>query len=191
MRQPWSRFCLVFPLLIVSVGCVRRPLPLPPPSRADAAVDASAPPDLGGDLGAVVLAADLAPVVDLAPVCSPPPRVVLNAARDIFSGLAGFLSTGGTVLATADFNHDGILDLVTNDTGIALGQGQGQFGAPVIIGDSTGAMSVADLDGDGNLDLVGLGKVLEVWLGRGDGTFGPVLQPRASSTALARRAGRR
>ncbi len=134
------------------------------------------------DLGGVDLARDLAPPADLATQCSPPPHVVLNAAHELFPGLDA-ASLGGTAraLATADFNHDGILDLVTDDTGIALGQGHGQFAAPVTIGPTTSAMTVTDLDGDGNLDLVGAGDALQVWLGRGDGTFSASPSPAVAA----------
>ncbi len=84
----------------------------------------------------------------------------------------------------ADFNGDGILDLVVNgynpanSTDIAyilLGKGHGAFSPPTPL--STGfAIAVADFNGDGRPDLLleqsGFSSnSLEVLLGNGDGTF--------------------
>jgi hypothetical protein len=80
--------------------------------------------------------------------------------------------------AAADFNHDGKLDLVVdlNSTGIAvmLGNGDGTFQAPVIYatdGGSGGGLTVADVNGDGIPDIIATGNQIDVFLGKGDGTF--------------------
>ncbi len=99
-------------------------------------------------------------------------------------------------LATADFNHDGNLDLVATDTRdggvlVALGNGDGTFQPAgfASVTDANGigvgpyAVTTADLAGDGNMDIVtvdqnydpttntfGQGAV-SVLLGYGDGTF--------------------
>jgi hypothetical protein len=79
-----------------------------------------------------------------------------------------------------DINRDGRLDLVVintakvkhgNNVEVLLGRGNGTFGPEV---DSpfpggTFGFAVADIDGDGNLDVAAGGFVLS---GRGDGTFG-------------------
>jgi len=118
---------------------------------------------------------------------------VTYAVQDIVEN--GFLVGASSVVA-ADLNHDGKLDLVVgnfqaigwtdNTLGISvlLGNGDGTFqmhtdypGASMVqnLGSpSEGAsVAIADLNGDGNLDVVATGPQLGavVWLGNGDGTF--------------------
>jgi trimeric autotransporter adhesin len=86
-------------------------------------------------------------------------------------------NNGNTVL-TADFNGDGIPDLVILGSGISvlLGNGDGTFtAAPNPSSDLPGAIAVGDFNGDGIPDLA-VAPVLdegnsEVLLGKGDGTF--------------------
>src|SRR6202453_2465356 len=87
------------------------------------------------------------------------------------------LNSGNTVL-TADFNGDGIPDLVIlgNDTlSVLLGNGDGTFtAAPYPSSELPGAIAVGDFNGDGIPDLA-VAPVLdegnsEVLLGNGDGT---------------------
>jgi hypothetical protein len=85
-------------------------------------------------------------------------------------------------IITADFNHDGKLDLVTtNDSGpageldILLGNGDGTFQLlkPILRGHSPIISAAADFNGDGKVDLAispGNAKLL-ILLGHGDGTF--------------------
>ncbi len=91
----------------------------------------------------------------------------------------------------ADFNHDGNADLAVltaDGVSIYLGDGQGGFDPPVTYNagtDPTG-LTVADLTGDGQLDLlVGnvYGDVL-ILVGNGDGTFRP-FEPVKAAVALA------
>jgi dienelactone hydrolase len=84
---------------------------------------------------------------------------------------------------TGDFNGDGKLDLAVSNFGnytgdtvsIFLGNGDGTFQAHVDYptGQAPGAMVVADLNGDGKLDLVtgNVDNAISVLLGNGDGTF--------------------
>ncbi|MGB9418980.1 MAG: FG-GAP-like repeat-containing protein [Acidobacteriaceae bacterium] len=76
-----------------------------------------------------------------------------------------------------DFNHDGKLDLaltvLSNSIAVLLGNGDGTFAAPVIYAtdELPSGLSVADLNGDGKLDLIATGSKVDVFLGNGDGTF--------------------
>jgi len=90
-------------------------------------------------------------------------------------------------LVAADFNHDGILDLAVADNGAPYvsvlighgsgGVGDGTFAPPVAypVGGLSLGVSTADLDGDGNLDLVASANYagIAVLMGHGDGTFAP------------------
>jgi hypothetical protein len=92
---------------------------------------------------------------------------------------------GGSALAQGDFNNDGKPDLMlaggatSSDITLRLGNGDGTFQAPKVIGvaaTSNGQISeitAVDLNRDGKLDLVVLysGKSFEVFYGNGDGTF--------------------
>ena len=86
-------------------------------------------------------------------------------------------NSGNTVL-TADFNGDGIPDLVIFGSSISvlLGNGDGTFTpVPSPTDDAVGAVTVGDFNGDGIPDLV-VAPALdegpsEVLLGKGDGTF--------------------
>ena len=83
--------------------------------------------------------------------------------------LAGQLTSS---IATADVDRDGVLDLVVDnavggDVSVLQGNRNGTFDAPVNFPGEFGG-TLADMDADGNLDLVGNRRVL---LGDGDGTF--------------------
>jgi hypothetical protein len=88
-------------------------------------------------------------------------------------------------LAVADFDNDGLLDVVVANSGsgsisILIGDGAGGFGAAVSIpvGDTPKAVVAGDFNRDGNADVAvsnfGSG---DVWLlhGDGSGSFGPPL----------------
>jgi FG-GAP-like repeat/Bacterial Ig-like domain (group 3) len=86
-------------------------------------------------------------------------------------------NNGNTVL-TADFNGDGIPDLVILGSGISvlLGNGDGTFTAALNpLSDLPGAGAVGDFNGDGIPDLAVAPAIdegnFEVLLGNGDGTF--------------------
>jgi len=99
-------------------------------------------------------------------------------------GTAVLNNLAGTVLATADFRGDGILDLVLSTNtgaGVALGNGNGTFGSvnrfvnlggPFVRGAVTG-----DFNNDGKTDVVVLANgfvvtpPIYVFLGNGDATF--------------------
>jgi uncharacterized repeat protein (TIGR01451 family) len=97
------------------------------------------------------------------------------------------LPYGAGFAVLADFNNDGKIDLVLSagpgsSTGfmMLLGNGDGSFQSAQIVGaPNTGSgypvLMAADLNGDGNLDLVALSPENSVllFLGKGDGTFAP------------------
>ncbi|HXU11736.1 MAG TPA: VCBS repeat-containing protein [Candidatus Binatia bacterium] len=112
---------------------------------------------------------------------------------------------GTTNAATGDFNNDGALDVAatggdTGDVGVALGNGNGTFGAETRypVGDGAFTMTIADLDNDGNRDIVAAlfnwhtyppdvypDGSLSILLGQGDGTFGPPTVYESGQNPLA------
>jgi hypothetical protein len=85
-------------------------------------------------------------------------------------------------VVTADFNHDGVMDLAVGafegsfGVQVFLGKGDGTFKPPVSYAPGSGAnaLATADLNHDGNPDIVianVTGDSVTVLLGNGDGTF--------------------
>ena len=140
-------------------------------------------------------------------------------ATGVSSGIAVYLGNGNgtfqqpasigtsaavTGAAVGDFNGDGKLDFAVVDSGagassnvyIYLGNGDGTFQAPgsFPVGSNPQYVQVADVNGDGNLDLVitdngTLGSPTDpgsvaVLLGNGNGTFRPAAQYTAGGNPM-------
>ncbi|MGI5863912.1 MAG: Ig-like domain-containing protein [Myxococcales bacterium] len=111
------------------------------------------------------------------------------------------VGTNPSGVAAGDFNADGILDLATsnrgsNDASVLLGTGTGAFGAAQnfktgldpLVPVAPASIGVADLDGDGALDLVvanELENTLSVLLGDGMGGFVPETRPLANGQPVS------
>ena len=77
-------------------------------------------------------------------------------------------------IVIGDFNNDGLPDIAVggflSGVGVYINNGDGTFTGPATYGsgETTFGLATADVDNDGNLDLIGQGFVL---LGLGNGTF--------------------
>jgi hypothetical protein len=101
--------------------------------------------------------------------------------------------TNPSSIAVGDFNGDGKQDLAVANAdifnfgvsgiSILLGNGDGTFKTAVNHGAEAGFLTVADLNGDGKLDLAATnGKSVGILLGNGDGTFQPQVEYAAGSS---------
>ena len=116
-----------------------------------------------------------------------------GSTRPPFAGTAPF----GAPDAIADLNADGKLDLVSSGSDslssstfvvVSLGGGDGNL-TPVVFTTSgfiSTGVTIGDFNGDGKLDLAmpsfifGIGNVLQVYTGNGDGTFQAAVNSPAS-----------
>jgi hypothetical protein len=116
--------------------------------------------------------------------------VATSAAGPIFAAPFFSFDAGSRAVSVAigDLNGDGKPDLAVANAGgfpdfgntvsVLLGNGDGTFGPKSDFGTGTspGSVAIADLNGDGSLDLAvanGSSNTVSVLLGDGDGTFGP------------------
>lgn len=104
-----------------------------------------------------------------------------------------------TRVLVTDTDSDGALDLVVAPASgarlvVARGDGAGGFAAPVALPDLAEAgashlldLAAADIDGDGDLDLIGAGAPPTLWLAEGGGAYLPftVADRPASHVAVA------
>lgn len=108
-----------------------------------------------------------------------------NATALLGNGLGAFI-TPRTIaeqvkgILLADFNHDGLQDLVVIKTisipftrdqervEVLIGIGNAEFAAPTTIADGLGDIDIADINRDGNQDIIATNRL---FLGNGDGTF--------------------
>ncbi len=92
-------------------------------------------------------------------------------------------------VTTGDFNGDGVLDLVTSGgfgpSIVWYVDGDGGVAGEVVEGSSGGSehIGTADVNGDGNTDILSTGDSVRVFLGDGTGTFGP---PRVQTQLISR-----
>ena len=106
-------------------------------------------------------------------------EVVLNggkgSAGSVVSSVSGVSAPSSLVVG--DFNGDGNLDIALHNRFdlnivVLLGNGDGSFRAPLTVNYSGAFCAAADLNNDGNLDLIGNdGTGFSVLLGKGDGSF--------------------
>ena len=105
-----------------------------------------------------------------------------NRCLPSFSPAASFpVGTNPQAVATADFNNDGNLDLLTanagsNSVSVLLGDGQSGFAAAInsAAGANPVSIAVGDFNGDGTMDLAAANRGttgVSVALGNGDGSF--------------------
>jgi hypothetical protein len=88
----------------------------------------------------------------------------------------------GTTVVLGDVNSDGALDVLVGPSGITvlLGRGDGTLSPPVTSSGYFIDPDLADFNGDGRLDVVSIGdnttagppETVDVYFGKGDGTFG-------------------
>lgn len=89
---------------------------------------------------------------------------------------ASAITVGRLAREFGDVNGDGILDLVDKSAGISIGNGDGTFGPTIYYGGAgiEGSTRLADLDGDGDSDLIqynSAGPAIRIMKNDGSGAF--------------------
>ncbi|APG86641.1 alkaline phosphatase (plasmid) [Sinorhizobium americanum CCGM7] len=121
--------------------------------------------------------------------------VRLGTGSGTFASEASYpTGTGPRGLALGDFNHDGILDAAAahgngSDLSVMFGTGTGSFGPRVQYGaggNNPWPITAADLNNDGNLDLITARSYVSVLMGASDGTFSaPAVYPAANNDIIS------
>ncbi|WP_263360193.1 FG-GAP-like repeat-containing protein, partial [Acidicapsa ligni] len=123
--------------------------------------------------------------------------IFLGNGNGTFESLAAYSPAGSSSIAAADFNQDGIPDLVYSNHGgntvsVMLGNGDGTFqtAVPYTVGSNVGSVAVGDFNVDGNPDIVApsgnlSGGTTAILFGNGDGTFQPQVSYAAAGNGVA------
>ena len=159
-------------------GALSPAMPLPVPPRMQDVVSADL--DLDGDKDFVFVSNSGGPSPAQGLV-----QVLINQGTGSFATAEYYGAPHAMqALAVADFNVDGLPDVVTStmffgQLHVLLGNGDGTLGVPISTnGDTANDLVAADFNGDGKPDVAYTrgtsAPTLGVRLGNGDGTFGPV-----------------
>ncbi len=115
-------------------------------------------------------------LTDLAVLTSSGVSIYENSGRGYgpFTLIGSYTLASPDWIVTADFKKDGYPDLAVSlsggGIGILLGQGSGQFAAPIILPSGPLSMiALGDFNEDGNVDIVATSN--QIFLGNGDGTI--------------------
>jgi hypothetical protein len=152
-------------------GAFQAPVSVAPVGGASDVVTGLVVADFNGD-GKLDLAVS---VFRNAPPFAGETSILLGNGDGTFQAPAVIAGQGGVVLAAARLDGDPHVDLVVGGS-VLLGRGDGTFqpGQALPAGLALSAVRVADVNGDGRPDLVGLSsaeRAVSVHVGNGDGTF--------------------
>lgn len=122
--------------------------------------------------------------------------VFLNDGTGVFTRLGGQFPTGEypTGIAIADLDNDSVQDVVTADyhgdsVSVLINESGGQLDSqvsyPTVADGETSNLTLGDLNGDGNLDVVAANPFkasFSVFLGTGEGTLGAAINTQVGIT---------